>query len=205
VNIDKKIRIRSSYELNVRKHEFLKICNLLDELNIRYYLQHGILLGAIRNNDFIPWDWDVEFCVLNSDILKKFDQLIKSLKVSGFKILKFKKDITSLKIDFLGKLPSETTIYTIQGWNHDKKKKIFWRSYQKFPDFFFKKMKKIKLFDKYHLAPHPPESYLKYTYGNWKKPLRTSNKFNYIGIKNLRISLNLFKYLYYEMINYIKK
>lgn len=41
-------------------------------------------------------------------------------------------------------------------------------------------MKKIKLFKKYHYAPYPPEKYLEFQYGNWKKPLQTSNKYVYM-------------------------
>ncbi len=30
------------------------------ENNIRYYISHGKLLGAIRYKKFIPWDDDIE-------------------------------------------------------------------------------------------------------------------------------------------------
>ena len=71
-------------------------------------------------------------------------------------------------------------------------------------------MKKIKFFDRYHYAPFPPEKYLEYQYGDWKKPLQTSNKniymrkefsgknmindiFEKIEIITKRFLLNLFK------------
>ena len=54
-----KIRIRTPEELEVRKKEFLIICDVLEELKIKYFLQTGILLGAVRDNDFIKWDWDI--------------------------------------------------------------------------------------------------------------------------------------------------
>ena len=41
-------------------------------------------------------------------------------------------------------------------------------------------MKKIKFFEKFHYAPYPPEKYLEFQYGNWKKPLQTSNKYLYM-------------------------
>ena len=75
VNLDKKVRIRTKEELEVRKIEFLKICNLLDKLGIRYFLQTGILLGAIRHKGFIPWDWDVELSVFADEVEPKMDQL----------------------------------------------------------------------------------------------------------------------------------
>ena len=178
--LDEKVRTRTAKELEVRKYEFLKICNLLDKLEIRYFLQGGVLLGAIRHNGFIPWDWDAELSVFSDEVNEKMDLLIKEIKTSGFVIEYYSKELSKLKIDFVGELPRDVTRYTIMGWNHNKKEKIFWRKQYKIPDHFLINMKKIKLFDKYHFAHYPPEKYLEYQYGDWKKPLQTSNKYIYM-------------------------
>ena len=127
-----KVRVRTEKELQVRKHEFLKICNILNKLNIRYFLHTGILLGARRHNGFIPWDWDVELSVYADEVVKKIDVLISEIKGSGFTIDKYYKELSRLKINFIGKLPRETTKYTIQGWSHNKKKKSFGALHLKF-------------------------------------------------------------------------
>ena len=125
INPNNKVRVREKYELDVRKIEFLRICDILDTLGITYFLQTGVLLGAIRHNDFIPWDWDVEFSVYPNEMISKMDILISEIESSNFSIIKYDKKLTSVKLDFFGKLPNETTSYTIFGWNHDKKKKYF--------------------------------------------------------------------------------
>ena len=175
-----KVRVRTKNELEIRKHEFLIICNLLDELEIEYFLNTGILLGAIRHNGFIPWDWDVELSIYSEKVINKFDILLDRITESGFKIEKYYKESSRLKIDFFGELSSDINAYTIQGWNHDKEKNFFWRTTFKIPDHFIINKKKIELFDKYHFAPYPLEDYLKYKYGNWRKPLQTSNKYLYM-------------------------
>jgi phosphorylcholine metabolism protein LicD len=68
--------------LSIRKKEFLKICKILDKLKIKYYLQTGILLGAIRNNNLIPWDWDIEFSVFSTDLKSKLIELKSMLQHS---------------------------------------------------------------------------------------------------------------------------
>ena len=184
-----KTRIRTKKELEVRKNEFLKICNLLDKLKIKYFLAAGTLLGAVRNKSFIPWDWDVELSVYSHEVENKMDQLISEIKNSGFTINKYSKELSKLKIDFIGKFSKETTSYTIQGWSYKKKKKIYWRNKFVVPENLIKNMKKIKFYNKYHYAPYPPEDYLKYQYGDWKKPIKTSDKSVYLTRNFSGISL----------------
>jgi hypothetical protein len=191
---DNKVRIRTKEELQIRKYEFLKICSILDKLKIKYFLQTGILLGAIRDNDLIPWDWDVELSVFSDDVIKKFDLLIQEIDNSGFSVERYLKESASLKIDFVGKLPEETTGYTIKGWNHDKNGKFFWRRTYKIPEYFLLSMQKIYFFEKYHYAPNPLEKFLEYQYGDWKKPLKTSNKNKYMT--NKYSGINIPKYLF---------
>ena len=148
--LDEKARTRTNYELEIRKKEFLEICNLLDKLKIRYFLQGGVLLGAIRHNGFIPWDWDTELGVFANEVTQIKDLLIKEISVSNFTIKYYSKELLNFKVDFVGKLPDDVNRYTIIGWNHDKIKKIFWRKTYKIPDHFLINMKKIKLFDRYH-------------------------------------------------------
>ena len=179
-SIDDKVRIRTQEELEIRKHEFLKICGILNNLQIRYFLQGGVLLGAIRHNGFIPWDWDVEISVYSNEVIGKMNLLLSEITASGFSIIKHNKELSTLKLDFKGKLADETTSYTIFGWSHDVNMRVFWRKKLKIPDYFMVDMKRIELFGKFHTVPSPPEEYLEYQYGDWETPLQTSNKNRYL-------------------------
>ena len=50
-------------ELKIFK-EFIKVCDIL---NINYYLIGGTCIGAIRHNGFIPWDDDIDVCMLREE------------------------------------------------------------------------------------------------------------------------------------------
>ena len=100
INIDKKVRIRTTQELETRKIEFLKICSLLNKLEIKYFLQTGILLGAIRHKGFIPWDWDVELSVYADEVEPKMNELLGEIRKAGFNIEKYYVELSRLKIPF---------------------------------------------------------------------------------------------------------
>lgn len=63
--------------------EMKRIC---EENNIKYFLDCGGLLGAIRHKDFIPWDDDVDISFLREDY-EKFLQIAPDCLGEKFKLV----------------------------------------------------------------------------------------------------------------------
>ena len=60
---DKELRRLQLIEVDMLK-EIIRIC---DELDLRYYVLGGTLLGAVRHNGFLPWDDDIDLGLPRED------------------------------------------------------------------------------------------------------------------------------------------
>lgn len=60
--------------------EFDKYC---EANHLKYFLAYGTLLGAVRDKGFIPWDNDIDVCMLRDD----YNKLIKKYKDGRFKLM----------------------------------------------------------------------------------------------------------------------
>ena len=83
---DNKVRIRSKDELIAQNDGLIILKNILDDLGVTSYLSSGTLLGAVRDNDFIPWDWDVQMYLVMENAYPLRYKISKSLIDSGFTI-----------------------------------------------------------------------------------------------------------------------
>lgn len=54
-------------------NKFHKVCS---ENNIKYWLDFGCLLGAVRHEGFIPWDDDIDVCMPRAEV-EKFKEAMK--------------------------------------------------------------------------------------------------------------------------------
>lgn len=126
----------SLQELKEIEFEMLKMFDAFcRENNIRYYLSHGTLLGAIRYGKFIPWDDDVDLLVPRED----YNRLITLFKDSEkYRLFAFEKDVqyrfpfaklcdmTTLKVehgyDNGLNLGVDIDLFPLDAWNDDFEK-----------------------------------------------------------------------------------
>ena len=68
-------------EIQLLQLEMLKLIDkVAAEENIDYWIDGGTLLGAVRHGGFIPWDDDIDICLLKNDYDKLIPLLAERLK-----------------------------------------------------------------------------------------------------------------------------
>ena len=69
-----------------------EIKRILDDAGVKYWLDFGTLLGAVRDGKFIPWDTDIDLGMMCAEGCKVIAR-IEEFEKKGFKV-----DITDTRI-----------------------------------------------------------------------------------------------------------
>ncbi|MBN2782222.1 MAG: LicD family protein, partial [Campylobacterales bacterium] len=58
------IQLKNENLLAISESLMFDIAQLFNENNINYHIDHGTLLGLIRDSQILPWDIDIDFAIL---------------------------------------------------------------------------------------------------------------------------------------------
>lgn len=148
----------------------IDIYDIFKEIEVEMYLSAGTLLGATRDGDFIPWDWNISVCCKSEQFdqkLKRFCELLLS-KDFRFKITR-KGQYICIKARKNSIVYIIENLILINGWRT--------RPYNKWLDKFLNKTdyKKIQGID--FPCPHPAEKLCEWLYGeNWRTPIKIGHR-----------------------------
>jgi hypothetical protein len=207
LTLDDKVRLRTEAELIAQNNGLIILKKILDSIGVINYLSSGTLLGAVRDNDFIPWDWDVQMYLITENAYPLRYKITKLLEDSGFTIHKFNDSEDSLKWDARKQEAIfELTAWYLQGkWRYRKKKSM------RVPSYLFEGEYNINFKGLNYRTLNPPEEYLEFCYGDWKTPIRTSDKEVYSTSKHLRKYTTINKFVLFfdkaikKLITFISK
>lgn len=171
-----RLRIRSEAELELQQDGLDKIFQGLAGLGVEAFLSGGTLLGAVRANDFIPWDWDVAVSVRLEEILPVANSVRELLEETGFSVKKFNTSRTNWKLV----LTKDNAIFELKAFRRFGSRRLR-RDYFTF-DQFFQGTCHVMLRGRKYRSMCPPEAYLEHAYGrDWQTPVRTDDKEVYIS------------------------
>lgn len=143
--------------------------DVLDTKGVVFLLNFGTLLGAIRENDFIGHDMDLDVAIYAKDV-DKLVSLIPTLSERGLMLCRYAngglysfmyKDNVLIDVD----------VYKLTGFPY---KYRYWRMCRKiFPKHFVEEYEQIDFAGGKYCVPKNPVKFIEYMYGkNWRIPVK---------------------------------
>lgn len=175
-NHSARLYIRSDEELAMQNKGLVELSDILTSLNIVHYLTSGTLLGAVREKDFIKWDWDVQLYFRTEDVIDRFYEIIEALEKNNFVPEKIDGTYNKFKICVV----KYNTSYEMTAWHLKGNKRL--RSEWSLPAHFFELGSTINFRGRIYQCMNPPIEYLVHAYGSdWHIPKRTDDKSEYLA------------------------
>jgi len=175
------------------------IKNVFDKYKVPFFLAYGTCLGAYRDKDFLPDDDDIDLVVvepIDFKIRKKIGWMLYDLgfknPIMGFNVFN---RMEPMEIGYNGDEKTgiivceksvEFSIFFFKEEDcdiHGKEMvcipKLGALRLISSPSKFYKKPQTIKFKGEQFLIPSPVEEYLKFTYEDWKDPLKRDHGLTY--------------------------
>lgn len=139
-------------------------------------LSDGALLGAVREGDLIPWDWDSELSLLYDEVKDRGPDIVEDLRGAGFTVRKAVFRRRDWKIN-ASRHPGYKV--TLRAWYlHGD---CYRRERFSLPRRFLEERCEIELRGERYQAPADLDGYLTHVYGDWRTPVRSSEISDYVS------------------------
>ena len=152
----------------IAKQNLLDFKSILDQNKIKFLIMHGTLLGAIREQDFIKHDIDINTCTCDEEKLVKVIPLLDKigLKLCRYEptlIYSFIRDGVYIDVYIVNILQGLISPFYVRYLNHIIPRK------------FFRNIKKISFLGEKFQIPNHSIQLLEFWYGkNWRTPIDNS-------------------------------
>lgn len=174
--------IRSEEQLFLQAKILNEIVQIFKVIGVPPLVTDGVVLGYLREGDFIKWDPDVDFFIDLKNATNNKDRLIDLLLKKEFKIISVNNNFETWKI----RAVKCNYFVEIRAWsikdNYWSRHDLTGRHYL-VPTHFFSETRVANLRGVKFLVPSETTDYLKYMYGDWQTPIQSNNYDQFTNMK----------------------
>ena len=155
-------------DVAVAKEMLREAKQIMDQLEVVFFLRQGTCLGAVRDNELIPWDDDLDLgsvIGLNGLSERSIDRVVAAFRDNGYFVKVEGNDHYINAAMTKSSMRMDWACYRIIDDN------IFHYPGIRLPIRLFTELKEIEFIGEKFLVPNPPEEYLRIKYGpSWMTP-----------------------------------
>lgn len=178
--------------MDLARNALLYVIDLFETHNIPYFIDHGTLLGIVRDGDIIPWDDDIDISIYSEDI----DKIISCFKNNLINfpmneelewegIISYKENglCNSILLTFNCNNEIGIKCFPISITPNYFENGFAIQSVSYAPECFFKTAQYVLYMDRKITVPNNYEKYLDFHYGDWEKPKKDTS---FLDMKNYK-------------------
>jgi lipopolysaccharide cholinephosphotransferase len=177
-------KLRTKEEFVVQGNLLADVAKVLVKYSIPATLSDGIVLGIVRENDFIPWDFDGDFFVEAERVMGLEEKIARDLKMLGFDIITVRGALNDWKVavDKYDYHIDIRSFMRIKDWHVSKVRRSNgkWSMYT-MPTKFMDNLQKVEFYGYNYNIPVDVEGYLTHLYGDWQTPKQTCRHSEYLN------------------------
>jgi hypothetical protein len=171
----------------LRQGEMLKeVKSVLVKNGVKPVLSDGIVLGIVRDGDFIKWDFDADFFVDSALVMGKEHNILRGLLDLGFVQI----TVRAGKRDW--KVAVEKEDYHIDIRSFFRSGENFVSAVQRsngkysvytMPAKYMDNLQEVEFYGEKYFIPEDTDGYLSHLYKDWRTPIRSVRHDEYLNPK----------------------
>lgn len=170
--------------MDLARNTLMCIIDLFELNNIPYFIDHGTLLGIVRDGDLLPWDDDIDISIYSEDTTKTISCIENNIsKLPMNKSLRWVVNVyyqenlipneIEITFDPINQMNFKKILVSIKPVFFENEFAVQRVTYA--PEYHFRKREHVNYKGRNISTPYDYERYLEYHYGEWKIPKKQSS------------------------------
>jgi hypothetical protein len=177
-------RDKSQEELDNQGEILRQVRGVMIKHGLKPIFSDGLVLGYVREHDFIKWDFDADFFVNAELAIGKEYEILYDLVKLGFEEKKVRRNLHDWKVAVeKNDYHIDLRAFYRDGDNHISRVRRSNGDYSVYtmPARFMDNLQEVEFYGATYFIPKDTDGYLTHLYGDWRTPIRSCKHSEYLN------------------------